>query len=109
MPKNRVAFLELEPEGMDAEELWRLTGFVRCCACGFAVHTESLTALPEHYCSRRRERRWANPQQRNFMYDDEYPEPCGESGCHCHCASQHGPCGCDCPRDPETGDLTDDE
>ena len=32
------------------------------------------------------------------MRDDDYAEPCGESGCYCHCASQHGPCGCDCPR-----------
>jgi hypothetical protein len=61
MPKNRVAFLELEPEGIDAEELWRLTGFVRCCACGFAVYTESPTALPEHYCSRRQDSRRVTP------------------------------------------------
>jgi hypothetical protein len=54
MPKNRVAFLEIEPDGMDVEELWRLTGFARCADCGFVVHTESLTTLPEHYCSRRR-------------------------------------------------------
>jgi hypothetical protein len=40
---------------------------------------------------------------------EDKPEPCGGSGCHCHCASQHGPCGCDCPRDPETGGLTDNE
>jgi hypothetical protein len=43
------------------------------------------------------------------MRDDDYIEPCGESGCYCHCASQHGPCGCECPRDPGTGELTDDE
>lgn len=54
MPKNRVAFLELEPDGMEVEELWRLTGFARCADCGFVVHTESLATLPEHYCSRRR-------------------------------------------------------
>jgi hypothetical protein len=54
MPKNRVAFLELEPDGMGVEGLWHLTGFTRCADCGFVVHTESLTTLPEHYCSRRR-------------------------------------------------------
>lgn len=42
----------------------------------------------------------------------EEPEPCGDSGCHCYCARQHGPCGCDCPRGmDEDGSwvLTDDE
>lgn len=41
------------------------------------------------------------------LYDDN--EPCGDNGCHCTCASKHGPCGCDCPRDPLSGDLTDRE
>lgn len=43
---------------------------------------------------------------------EEEPEPCGESGCHCHCVRQHGPCGCDCPPGmDEDGSwvLTDDE
>lgn len=61
MPKNRVAFLELEPDGMGVEELWRITGFVRCADCEAVVHTESPTALPEHYCSRRHSCRRANP------------------------------------------------
>lgn len=27
-------------------------------------------------------------------------EPCGEGMCRCdHYGEQHGPCGCDCPRD----------
>jgi hypothetical protein len=56
MPKNRVAFLELEPEGMKAEELWHLTGFVRCTDCGYLVHTQTLTALPEHRCAERQAR-----------------------------------------------------
>jgi hypothetical protein len=60
MPKNRVAFLELEPEGMDVDELWRLTGFVRCVDCGYLIHAETLTTLPEHYCSQRQTRRRAN-------------------------------------------------
>lgn len=34
-------------------------------------------------------------------------EPCGEGMCHCDCAQQHGPCGCDCPRD-DYGQLIHD-
>ncbi|MEU1044015.1 hypothetical protein ABZ400_02510 [Streptomyces sp. NPDC005897] len=52
-PKNRVAFLELEPGDIDVEELWRITGFVRCSDCAYVVHTESLTVLPEHRCTQR--------------------------------------------------------
>jgi hypothetical protein len=46
------------------------------------------------------------------MPEDDYSAPCGESGCYCHCARQHGPCGCDCPRGVDEGGswvLTDDE
>ncbi|WP_319111145.1 hypothetical protein [Streptomyces europaeiscabiei] len=60
MPKNRVAFLALESDGMGAGELLCLTGFVRCPRCGFVVHSERLDELPEHYCSRRQERRRAD-------------------------------------------------
>lgn len=57
MPKNRVAFLALESDGMGAGELLCLTGFVRCASCSFVVHTERLDELPEHYCARRQRRR----------------------------------------------------
>jgi hypothetical protein len=43
---------------------------------------------------------------------DNDTEPCGENDCYCHCVSQHGPCGCDCPRYmDEAGSLVlaDDE
>lgn len=54
MPKNRVAFLELEPEGMDVDELWRLTGFARCADCRYLIHTETLSVLPDHRCTQRK-------------------------------------------------------
>jgi hypothetical protein len=59
--KNRPAFVELEPEGVTVDELWRLTGFVRCADCAYLVHTETLTTLPEHRCTQRQARRQANP------------------------------------------------
>ncbi|MFF5404609.1 hypothetical protein ACFY8K_16790 [Streptomyces misionensis] len=61
VPKNRTAFLELEPTGMTPDELWNLTRFARCGDCGYVVHTETLTTLPEHYCTQRQVRRRANP------------------------------------------------
>lgn len=61
MPKNRVAFLELEPDGMDAEELWNITGFARCAGCGAVVHSETFAELPDHYCARRQQRRQVHP------------------------------------------------
>jgi hypothetical protein len=57
--KNRVAFIELEPDGLTIEELWRLTGFARCADCGYLIHTETLTTLPEHRCTQRQARRRA--------------------------------------------------
>jgi hypothetical protein len=59
--KNRAAFLALEPDGLDVDELWRLTGYVRCGACSYLMHTESPTASPEHYCTQRQARRRAHP------------------------------------------------
>jgi hypothetical protein len=52
-PKNRVAFLELESSDITADELWEITGFVRCDDCGYAMHTETLVTLPEHRCTQR--------------------------------------------------------
>lgn len=57
MPKNRVAFLALESDGMGAGELLCLTGFVRCTSWGFIVHSDRLDELPEHYCTRRQQLR----------------------------------------------------
>jgi hypothetical protein len=48
--------MELEPEGLAIDELWRLTGFVRCADCGYLVHTQTLAALPEHRCTQRQAR-----------------------------------------------------
>lgn len=48
--------MELEPEGLAIDELWRLTGFVRCADCGYLVHTQTLGALPEHHCTQRQAR-----------------------------------------------------
>jgi hypothetical protein len=59
--KNRAAFLALEPEGVDVDELWRLTGYVRCADCDYLAHAETLVALPEHYCTQRQARRRAHP------------------------------------------------
>lgn len=47
------------------------------------------------------------------MYDDiDRNMPCGESGCLCYgLGEDHADhaCGCDCPRDLETGELLDAE
>lgn len=59
--KNRAAFLALESDDLDADELWSLTGYVRCVDCGYLMHTETPTASPEHYCTQRQARRRANP------------------------------------------------
>ncbi|KOX32808.1 MULTISPECIES: hypothetical protein [Streptomyces] len=56
-PKNRSAFLELEPTGMDADELWQITGFARCDDCGHLMHTTTLVTLPDHRCAQRQARR----------------------------------------------------
>ncbi|MBL3664511.1 hypothetical protein JL475_00425 [Streptomyces sp. M2CJ-2] len=60
-PKNRAAFLELEPTGMNPDELWRLTGFARCGDCAYLMYTEFLATLPDHRCTQRQARRRANP------------------------------------------------
>lgn len=57
VPKNRVAFLELEGTDATPDELWQLTGFVRCGDCGYLMHTEALTTLPSHRCTQRRAHR----------------------------------------------------
>jgi hypothetical protein len=44
--------------------------------------------------------------------DDDRNMPCGESGCLCYgTGEEHADCacGCDCPRDPETGELLDSD
>ncbi|MET7975753.1 hypothetical protein ABZW44_22460 [Streptomyces mirabilis] len=56
-PKNRVAFLELEGPDMGPDELWQLTGFARCGDCNYLIHTETLTALPDHRCTQRQAHR----------------------------------------------------
>lgn len=60
-PKNRSAFLELEPTGMSADELWNLTGFARCDDCRYLMHTETVATLPDHHCAQRQACRRANP------------------------------------------------
>jgi hypothetical protein len=52
-PWNRVAFLELEGSEITVDELWEITGFIRCQDCGYAIHAESLTSLPDHRCAQR--------------------------------------------------------
>lgn len=52
---NRAAFLSAEQSDPTAtpDELWRHTGFVRCTDCQHVMRAETLTALPEHYCTQR--------------------------------------------------------
>jgi len=52
---NRAAFLSAETTDPTAtvHELWWHTGFVRCTDCRYVMRAETLTALPEHYCTQR--------------------------------------------------------
>lgn len=52
---NRWAFLSAEQSDptATADVLLRHTGFARCPDCQFVMRAETLTALPEHYCTRR--------------------------------------------------------
>lgn len=59
---NRAAFLsaELSDPSASVHELWWHTGFVRCADCQHVMRAETLTALPEHHCTRRQELRRDN-------------------------------------------------